>query len=73
MISKLSLATRTWSAEKLMLNFFGLNSSEVTKLKLQLELHCTVDKTLAQQFEYSGLHRQQKRDLVSTLRALTET
>lgn len=29
-----------------------------TKLKLQLEPHGIVDKTLAQQFEYSGLHRQ---------------
>jgi hypothetical protein len=46
---------------------------EFTKLKLPLELHGTVDKTLAQQFEYSGLHRQQKRHLVTTLRALTET
>jgi hypothetical protein len=73
MISKLSLAARTWSTGKLMLNFLGpIIHHEVIKLKLQQELRGAVDKTLAQLFESSGLHRQQKRHLVSTLRALTE-
>ena len=73
MISKLSLAARTWGKEKLMLNFLGLIiHQEVTKLKLQQELHGAVVKTRAQHFESFGLHKQQKRHLVNALRALTE-